>query len=130
MPDISNEDLMKLVYRVIKKVDTLEEKLERVLEKQDEVLFYLVGNRTRKPSKSKFRVDEDEDFEELDYAFKFSPIVNDAELDHVSQKIDQDERYRRNLVSYRQGLFDTDMKFLIFLNPRKFSDFLCKPRKI
>lgn len=84
MPDISNEDLMKLVYRVINKVDTLEEKL-------DEVLFVLKGKRKRPKVQM-------EDFPEIDYNFDFTPIGNAEELEHVSQRIEQDEGYRKNLV--------------------------------
>lgn len=83
MPDISNEDLMKLIYRVIKKVDIIEEKLDRLLQEKDKT--------------ANFRVVDDS--EEVDYNFKFSPIKNDEELDHVSELIEHNERYKRNLVS-------------------------------
>lgn len=91
MPDISNEDLMKLVCRVMKKVDTVEEKL-------DQVLYVLMGKRkTKRP-----RLDDEEFDEEIDYTFKFSPIGSEDELNRVSKNIDEDERYRRNLVRFQK----------------------------
>lgn len=91
MPDISNEDVMKLVCRVMKKVDILEEKL-------DEVLSVLVGQRREK----RVVEDEEEFGEEIDYTFKFSPIGSDEELEYVSRNMDEDENYRKNLVRLRK----------------------------
>lgn len=78
MPDISNEDLMYLIHRVIKKVDLIEEKLDRVLE------------RCRFLPKTL-------EFGEVDN-FRFKPINSEEELQQISEKILEDEEYQRYLV--------------------------------
>lgn len=81
MPDVSNKDLMKLIHRVLKKVDQIEEKLNVLLEGKN----------------SNYQMDEEE-YKNSDYDFKYTPIENDEDLDRVSIKIEKDEHYKRNLV--------------------------------
>uniref|UniRef100_A0A336MPT3 CSON002868 protein n=1 Tax=Culicoides sonorensis TaxID=179676 RepID=A0A336MPT3_CULSO len=88
MPDITNEHLMKLIYRLIKKVDLIEEKLNRVLE--------VVETEKTKQS-GKFQLEEQEEF-------KFYPIGNDEELDFISTKIESDEMYKMNLRNFIKSI--------------------------
>lgn len=74
MPDISNEDLMKLIHRVITKVDIIEQKLDKLLENK------------RKASES------------LEPEL-YRPIGNSSDLHLVSKKIYHDDDYTANLVS-------------------------------
>lgn len=69
---------MKLIYRVIKKVDILEEKLDRLLVEREEKL----------PLKT------------VDYGFSFTPISNDKELQTVTKKIQHEAYYKENLVCF------------------------------
>uniref|UniRef100_A0A336LSG6 CSON002469 protein n=1 Tax=Culicoides sonorensis TaxID=179676 RepID=A0A336LSG6_CULSO len=88
MPDITNEHLMKLIYRVIKKVDLIEEKLNQVID-------YVESQKKHQPDKSQLE-EEDE--------FKYRPIGNDKELDYISTKIENDEIYKRNLRNHIKSI--------------------------
>ncbi|XP_063705757.1 uncharacterized protein LOC134834884 [Culicoides brevitarsis] len=92
MPDYSNEDLVKLIHRVINKVNTLEDKI-------DQVLIELKNNQQTKQA-VRFIHRGEEGFEDLDFDFKFTPIGSEEELAEVTQTIENDPQYRKKLLAY------------------------------
>lgn len=87
MPDVSNQDLMKLIYHVIKKVDVIEQKLDQLLEEKEKVSNCFVPDPVNEAQ------------HEIDYDFYYSPIKNANDLILVSKKIKHDEVYKRKFVS-------------------------------
>lgn len=90
MADISNNDLMKLINRVIQKVDIIEEKLDKLLEEKDKTP----------------KCEVDEEFEEISFSFKYALIRNAEELHLISTKIKQNKKYRSELVSQSLSLIE------------------------
>uniref|UniRef100_A0A336L097 CSON002866 protein n=1 Tax=Culicoides sonorensis TaxID=179676 RepID=A0A336L097_CULSO len=78
MPDITNEDLMKLIYRLIKKQDTVDAKLDKVLE----ILH------------------KSEVIDTTNEVFLFKPIKNLDELEAVTQRLESDPVFRRQLKAF------------------------------
>lgn len=103
MEEESNQDVIKLINRVIKKVDNLEHKLDQIL--------YMFSMKPKKPVKHKFEENSSDD--EIDYSFKFSPIRDDKDLWDVSTKIEKDEEYTRNLVK-KKFYESTNNKFKFY----------------
>uniref|UniRef100_A0A336MY51 CSON002870 protein n=1 Tax=Culicoides sonorensis TaxID=179676 RepID=A0A336MY51_CULSO len=84
MSDVSNEDIMKLIYRIIKKQDVMEKTLNKVLE--------LVESQKKDFSK-KYHIADSSDF-------LFYPIANDEELQKVSEKVQKNSDYRNALLKF------------------------------
>lgn len=74
MPDVSNEDLQKLIYRVIQKISGLEEKLSNVLDW--------------------IEIEKQRNEEE----FFYTPINDENDLKYVNEKILNNPKYLADLV--------------------------------
>uniref|UniRef100_A0A336LVU3 CSON002467 protein n=1 Tax=Culicoides sonorensis TaxID=179676 RepID=A0A336LVU3_CULSO len=86
MPDVSNEDLMKLIYRVIKKQDALEKTMHKVLE--------LIESKKIPLPKTEF---------------KFYPVANQGELEHICKKIEKDPDYKQSLIRFLERKNDVQI---------------------
>lgn len=73
MPGISNEDLMELIQRILQRVDTIEGKLDFIIE----------NNLAKDKNESRFI---------------FYPIDTDEELEEVSKNIITNKQYKQKLV--------------------------------
>lgn len=73
MPGISNEDLMELIQRILQRVDTIEGKLDFIIE----------NNLAKDKNESRFI---------------FHPIDTDEELEEVSKNIITNKQYKQKLV--------------------------------
>lgn len=91
---------MKLIYRVIKKVDKIEEKIGTLEEKLDRIILREKREELKRNKFAPKKKQEIHVYEDVDPGFIFTPIENDEELDHVTQRINGDRRYKRNLVSF------------------------------
>ena len=78
MPDVSNEDLQILIYRVIRKISGIEEKLSNVLDWIE-------------TEKQKTKLVNEEEF-------SYTPINDEDDLKYVNQKISTDPKYLADLV--------------------------------
>lgn len=94
MPDVSNADLRKLIFLIMKKVDIIEGKLDILLEERHEPTSRTHNNIPASSDDADDNVDEGL-VKEL---FNFDPISNDNQLHHVSELIEEDEQYTKNLV--------------------------------
>lgn len=75
MPGISNEDLMELIQRILQRVDTIEGKLDFIIE----------NNLAKDKNQNESR-------------FIFHPIDTDEELEEVSKNIITNKQYKQKLV--------------------------------
>lgn len=96
MPDYTNQNVVQLIHYVVKRLDRLEEKFDRILE---------VLDATRRDSI------EDQD----PSPFDFKPIDDDRDLEYVSSRIETDQNYLEKLVS--KVFFQTQflLLFKVFL---------------
>lgn len=100
MPDVSNEDLMKLIQNVIKKVDVIEQKLDLLLEEREKASNCLESN-----------------YANESVSFHYCPIKNATELKLVSKKINEDEVYKKKLVSHSLENFVLSTSLIFFHLP-------------
>lgn len=80
MPDFTNQNVVQLIHYVVKRLDCLEEKFERILE-------VLEANRGISI--------EDQHSPQ----FNFKPIDDDQDLEYVSSRIETDQNYLEKLVN-------------------------------
>lgn len=80
MPDFTNQNVVQLIHYVVKRLDCLEEKFERILE---------VLEVNRGISIEDQRLPQ----------FNFKPIDDDQDLEYVSSRIETDQNYLEKLVN-------------------------------